>query len=196
MKERFTPEQKSQLTEKRALSDFDKTKEGATYDKEGRLELTEEQVEAARKQMEADKGRELSPQELEDLTKEQEELNKEVQDLMVKRSELNKELLPVWNEMRELVDKLPEGIKKAIAEINGKYYFGGPQGELGALKDKRGLLETSDQISPLPPEAKKYMELINDTRLDEYINLGVEQQRAKRRLEVVEKKTFYGKNIE
>ncbi len=199
MREKFTSDQKADLSEKRAISDFEATKKGAQHQEE-RLEFTEEQVEAARKGMERDENRKLSPQELGDLNHEQEELKKEERELMIKRDGLQKELAPAYAESRELEHQLPRELGMAIAEVHGKYYYEANtpmhhQASIQERKDVIQLLEQYEKLSPLPPEAKKYQELISDPRWNELTSLRAEEDRVRNRLRAIEQKIWSEKNI-
>lgn len=197
MGEKFSPDLEAELSRRRAESDTLKKEMGAEVT-DGGLEFTQEQIESAKYEpMKKDERRELSRQELDNLKTELEGLKKKEHDLMVKTEKLNKELLPVWNKLRELENDLPHNIQMDLAKINGKYYFNGPEGNLTALEEKRQLLAKMEEVSPdQSGKVKEYMRLLEDKRQDEYINLGLEKRKVSGRLREVDTQVFTEKTIQ
>lgn len=197
MGEKFSPDLEAELSKRRAKSDVLKEEMGAEV-KDGRLEFTKEQVEDAKYEpMKKDERSELTPQELDNLKTELEGLKKKEHDLMVEMEKLSKELLPVWNGLRELEHELPPNIGMSLAKINGKYYFNGPEGDLAALEEKRQLLAKMEEVSPdQSGKVNEYTRLLEDKRQDEYINLKLEQKKVRDRLEDVDIQVFTEKTIQ
>jgi len=167
--EKYTPREQQVLEESRAISDERLKNEGANEQEGGRLEATGEQVEQAKREMEADRISDYSTKD-----------KPVVRALEIKITNLEKELSSVFAEMRTLSTegKLPFEVDKTLAGINGKYYNSGIEGELRNLHDKQGYLENYKSTNPekITPDLLRYEELVKDPKVEEYWKTKLEKE--------------------
>ena len=139
-------------------------------------------------------NQELSPEELGAISEESEFLKNNLDGKRRELQKLDGELTPLFAQERELFDELPDNIRKDIAEINGKNYSGGADGELASLKEKRSYLEIKKGIDPKLFEdhnMNRYSEVINDTRQDNFFNLKKEIDELQKRFDNTETALAY-----